>query len=69
MSQDIDDVTSQPFSAYECNTFSYPSYKAWLHIKDIAERKGAFAISSVVIDDRIAGLHLFRFQRDAVLIR
>lgn len=37
--------------------------------KNIAKRKGAFDISSVVIDDRIAGLHLFRFQRDAVLIR
>lgn len=42
VSQYIDDVTSQPFSAYECNRSSYPSYKAWLHIKDIAKRKGAF---------------------------
>lgn len=44
---------------YECIRFSYPSYEASLHIKGIAKRKGAFDISSVVIDDRIAGLHLF----------
>ncbi len=37
VSQYIDDVTSQPFSAYECNRSSYPSFKAWLHIKDIAK--------------------------------